>query len=89
MSERQTEEAALVALTRFAIHLIAHIEAVEKLLVQKSIVTKQEIQAAAEAAEVGLRIFDRSIPHPGEQNFEPELTDLLERLQARHRDLIW
>lgn len=79
-------QAPLVALTKFAIHLTARIEALEALLIQKKIATKQEIQNAIAQADKGFEIFRRSIPRPNEKGFDPALGDLLERLKARHKD---
>jgi hypothetical protein len=79
-------EAPLAALTRFAVHLTARIEALETLLIQKEVATKEEIRAAIVHAEAGLRVFDQSILHPNEKGFEPALTNVLERLKSRHSD---
>ena len=76
-------EASLVALTRFALHLLAHIEGVETLLVQKELATKQEIREAIAKAEKQLDLFARGIPRPGTTDFETALTKLLENLQGR------
>ena len=79
-------EAPLVALTKFAIHLIARIEALETLLIQKDITTKPEIHQAIVKAERGFGLYVRTIRRPDEKDFEPGLADILERLKSRHRD---
>jgi inorganic triphosphatase YgiF len=76
-------EASLVALTRFALHLLAHIEGLETLLVQKEVATKQEIREAIAKAQGQLDHFAQGIPRPGTTDFESALTRLLESLQGR------
>jgi inorganic triphosphatase YgiF len=76
-------EASLVALTRFAIHLLAHIEGMETLFVQKELATKQEIREAIAKAEGQLDLFARGIPRPGTTDFDSALARLLETLQVK------
>ena len=76
-------EASLVALTRFALHLLAHVEGLETLLVQEELVTKQEIREAIAKAEGQLDLFARGIPRPGTTDFDSALARLLETLQGK------
>jgi inorganic triphosphatase YgiF len=76
-------EASLVALTRFALHLLAHVEGLETLIVQKEIATKQEIRGAIAKAEGQLDLFARGIPRPGTTDFDSALARLLETLQGK------
>jgi inorganic triphosphatase YgiF len=82
----QSEAAALVAFAKFAVHLTARIEALEAVLTEKGLATKEEILEAIGAAESGLDFFHRSVPRPGGAGFDRALGELLERLAARHRE---
>jgi hypothetical protein len=75
-------DAPLVAITKFTIHLLARVRALETLLVQKNLATKQEVEAAIAQAERGLDIAVRSIRRPNEQDFEPALREVLQRLKG-------
>jgi hypothetical protein len=76
-------EASLVVLTRFALHLLAHVEGLETLLVQKELVTKQEIREAIAKAEGQLDLFARGVPRPGTTGFDSALARILETLQGK------
>jgi hypothetical protein len=73
-------EAALVAISKLAIHLSARIDTLESLLVDKKTVTKEEIQSAASLAENRLVMVYRSLPGPSARNFGSDLTTALETL---------
>ena len=77
-------DSPILALTELAIHLLARVEALEALLIQKGVATKQEIQAAIVQAEGGLALFSRGISHQDEKGLEPALKDLVRRLKSRH-----
>jgi hypothetical protein len=73
----------MIAFAKFAGHLLAKVEAMEHLLIQKDIATKQEIRDAVGAAwkrlDPSLRWLDDPV---GGQNFERALAETLERLRV-------
>lgn len=79
-------KASLAALTRSAIHLVARIEALEAMLVQKGIATTQEIEEAIAQAERRLAPLARGIRQPNENEFDSVLEEILKRLQIRRKD---
>ena len=74
----------LEALTKFAVYLVARIEALEALLIQKELATREEIREAVGPAEKSLAIFGRSVLRPSAKEFDSALREVLERLKRRH-----
>jgi hypothetical protein len=77
-------DAPLEALTKFAVYLVARIEALETLLIQKGIATKEEIREALAPTQKSLAIVDRSVLPSDAAGFDSALREVLERLRRRH-----
>jgi hypothetical protein len=78
--------AALAALTESAIHMVARVEALETILIQKKIATREEIEGAIVRAGARNGALARGIRRPNEQGFESALVEILRRLQIRQKD---
>jgi hypothetical protein len=73
----------LAALAKFACYLLARVEALETLLIQKEIVSKEELRDVNEKAQKGIAPHLRGLDHRDVKDFEPVLTKTLELLKAR------
>jgi hypothetical protein len=78
-------EASAVLLTQFAGYLLSRVEAIETLLLEKKIVSKEEIRAAIRSGEASLT-RQTEIYYRDEEERERAIADSLKRLRSRVTD---
>jgi hypothetical protein len=78
-------EASAVLLTQFTGYLLSRVEAIESLLLEKKIVSKEEIQAAVRSGEASLT-RQTEIYYRDEGERERAIADSLKRLRSRLAD---
>jgi hypothetical protein len=77
-----TGESLTVAMARFACDLLARMEAVEALLIQKGIASEEEVRRNREAARERLDPHVRWLESPDREDFDTVLADTLRRLRV-------
>jgi len=82
------QELPLLTLAKFAGYLLARVEAIEDVLIQKGVASKPELREAINRAQAQIVPVLRG-DHQDEKDLARVLRDMLNRLQSRQQERLY